>query len=117
MDQKFNPVVHFEMPYEDRERAAKFYGDIFGWKAQMMGPEMGSYVVMHTAEMGENNMVKNPGQINGGMFKKSPENSAPSVVIAVADVRGMMQKVEAAGGKIVGVETPGEPMDIPGIGL
>ena len=25
-----NPVVHFEIPAEDVERAKKFYGDIFG---------------------------------------------------------------------------------------
>jgi len=28
---KMNSVVHFEMPYDDRERIAKFYRDAFGW--------------------------------------------------------------------------------------
>lgn len=32
-------VVHFEVPYDDLERAKKFYIDVFGWKIQSM-PEM-----------------------------------------------------------------------------
>lgn len=36
-----NPVVHFEMPAEDRKRLSKFYSSVFGWKMQEMGPEMG----------------------------------------------------------------------------
>ena len=29
-----NPVVHFELPYDDRERIARFYQSAFGWKLQ-----------------------------------------------------------------------------------
>ena len=29
---KMNPVVHFEMPYENRERLVKFYTKVFGWQ-------------------------------------------------------------------------------------
>ena len=36
-----DPVVHFEMPFEDRERMAKFYRSAFGWQTQMLGEEMG----------------------------------------------------------------------------
>jgi len=35
-----NPVVHFEMPYEDRERLVKFYEEAFGWQMQKMGEEI-----------------------------------------------------------------------------
>ena len=35
-----NPVVHFEMPAEDRKRMAEFYTRAFGWRTQMLGPEM-----------------------------------------------------------------------------
>ena len=34
-----NPVVHFEMPAEDRERMADFYTEVFGWKTELMGEE------------------------------------------------------------------------------
>ena len=45
-----NPVVHFEMPYDNRARMAGFYEAAFGWQTRMMGPEMGNYVVAHTTE-------------------------------------------------------------------
>ena len=37
---KMNSVVHFEMPYDDRERMAKFYQNVFGWQTQMFGEEI-----------------------------------------------------------------------------
>ncbi|MBX2981916.1 MAG: VOC family protein [Flavobacteriales bacterium] len=108
-----NPVVHFEMPAEDRKRLSKFYSSVFGWKMQEMGPEMGDYVVAHTAETDADHMVKTPGAINGGFFMKSADQpNIPSVVIAVDDVNEQMKKVTAAGGKVIG-----EPQEIPGIGL
>lgn len=111
-----NPVVHFEMPFEDRDRAAKFYSTAFGWKAQLMGPEMGDYAVMQTSETDTKGMIKETGRINGGMFKKTPENPNPSIVIAVPDIKAAIEKVKAAGGTVSFTEN-GEPMNIPGIGL
>ena len=46
---KIDPVVHFEMPAEDRKRMAKFYNQAFGWKTKMLGEEMGNYVLATTA--------------------------------------------------------------------
>ncbi len=112
-----NPVVHFEMPYEDKQRMADFYTKTFGWQAQMLGPEMGEYVVVHTAETDEKNMLKEPGRINGGMFKRTKPDQGVSVVIAVDDIEAAMKKVADAGGKVLGGLVPGVPDDIPGIGL
>ena len=64
-----NPVVHFEMPYDDRERMAKFYVSAFGWQTQMLGGEMGNYVLATTTESDERG-PKSPGTINGGFFPK-----------------------------------------------
>jgi uncharacterized protein len=47
---KMNPVVHFEMPYDDRERMAKFYQSAFGWQMQMLGEDMGNYVLATDTE-------------------------------------------------------------------
>ena len=44
-----NPVVHFELPYDDRERIARFYQTAFGWQLKMLGEEMGNYVLATTA--------------------------------------------------------------------
>ena len=109
-----DPVVHFEMPAEDRKRMAGFYTKVFGWKTQMLGPEAGDYVLATTTEVGKNGRPKKPGAINGGFFPKSDDKPAqyPSVVIAVENIKEHMKKVEKAGGKVLG-----EPWDIPGVGL
>lgn len=111
---KMNPVVHFEMPYENRERLVKFYTKAFGWQMQKLGKDMGDYVTAATTETDENRMVKRPGAINGGFFPKKPDWPAqyPSVVIAVDDIKEAMKKVADSGGKVLD-----EPMEIPKIGL
>jgi uncharacterized protein len=107
-----NPVVHFEMPYDDRNRMARFYASAFGWQTQMLGEDMGSYVVVTTTETGESGPTT-PGRINGGFFPKRPDWPAqhPNVVIAVDDIGAAMRKVAQAGGRVLG-----EPMTIPGVG-
>lgn len=109
---KMNPVIHFEMPATDRSRMAKFYNQTFGWQTQLLGPDMGDYVVVTTTESDEGG-PKKPGAINGGFFMKNNDKPAqvPSVVIAVDDIRASMKKVKDAGGKLLG-----EPDEIPGIG-
>ncbi len=107
-----NPVVHFEMPYENANRVVAFYSKAFGWEMRQFGQEMGYYVTAGTAETDENHMVKQAGAINGGFFPNSPDLSrCPSVVIAVADIKQAMKAVEDAGGKVLG-----EPTEIPDIG-
>src|SRR5262245_32595615 len=110
---KMCPVVHFEMPYDDRERVAKFYQSAFGWQTQMFGEDMGNYVLASTTEADANGRPKQPGAINGGFFPKKPDWPAqiPSVVIAVDDIQAAMKGVTKAGGKVLG-----EPMEIPGVG-
>ena len=109
---KMNPVVHFEMPYDNRVRMVKFYESAFGWQTQMLGEDMGNYVLATTTETGESG-PKRPGAINGGFFPKKPDWPAqhPSVVIAVDNVKEAIKKVIDAGGKVLG-----EPMEIPGVG-
>jgi len=108
-----NPVVHFEMPADDRKRMADFYTKVFGWQTQLMGEEMGNYVTVATTEIDEKGRPKMPGAINGGFYPKTPDmpNPVPSVVSAVEDIRESMKQVTAAGGKVLG-----EPMDIPMVG-
>jgi predicted enzyme related to lactoylglutathione lyase len=111
---KMNPVVHFEMPAEDRKRMADFYSEVFGWQTKMFGEEMGNYVTVTTTETDENGRPTMPGTINGGFYPKTDDLHAqcPSIVIAVDDIRESIKKVTETGGKVLG-----EPMEIPGIGL
>jgi len=119
-----NPVVHFEMGYEDAARATKFYNSVFGWNMRNMGEEMGGYVVAQTADTDENGMVQTKGAINGGFYKKTddPLSQAPSIVVSVADIHAAVKAVEEAGGKILGGKDLAgnhtmEPQMIPGVGL
>jgi len=114
---KMSPVVHFEMPAVDKKRMSDFYTRVFGWRTQQLGPEMGNYVVVHTTETSEDGMIREPGRINGGFTEKSNENSATNVVIAVDDIREAMRRIAAAGGKVLAGQSPGQPDDIPGVGL
>ena len=109
-----NPVVHFEMPAEDRNRMAGFYSNVFGWQTQLLGEEMGNYVTVSTSETDEKGRPKMPGAINGGFYPLSDTMPAqyPSVVISVDDIKESIQKVTKAKGKVLG-----EPMEIPGVGI
>src|SRR5688572_29393741 len=91
---------------------AQFYTKAFGWQTEMLGPDMGDYVVVTTTESDDNG-PKKPGAINGGFYPKKEDWPAqyPSVVIAVDDIQVSMKTVAEAGGKVLG-----EPMEIPGIG-
>ena len=100
------------MPYENADRLTKFYSQAFGWQMQLMGEEMGNYVLAITTETDQTG-PKRPGAINGGFFPKRPDWPAqyPSVVIAVDDVQVAIKSVTKAGGKVLG-----DPMEIPGVG-
>lgn len=108
-----NPVVHFEMPYDDQARMSAFYEQAFGWQTQALGEKMGNYVLATTTETDEGR-PKTPGAINGGFFPKKADWPAqhPSVVVAVDNINASIEKVQRAGGTVLG-----EPMEIPGVGM
>lgn len=107
-----DPVVHFEMPYDDRQRMAAFYTAAFGWQTEMLGEEMGNYALATTAET-DGCQPKEPGRINGGFYPRQPDwqDQHPSVVIAVDDIERAMARVTESGGEVLG-----EPMMIPNVG-
>ncbi len=95
-------VVHFEIPYDDGDRAGSFYRDVFGWQV-MAVPEM-EYVMVMTGPTDPETGASEPGFINGGMFERSDEFAAksPTVVIDVPSIEESLRSIEAAGGKTVG---------------
>jgi predicted enzyme related to lactoylglutathione lyase len=107
-----NPVVHFEMPYHDRQRAVDFYARAFDWQAQILGESMGNYVLLTTA-IADARPGAPAGAINGGMFPFKPDwpGQHPSLVIGVQDIQVAMERVIQAGGEVLG-----QPMTIPGVG-
>ena len=70
-----NPVVHFEMPYDDQVRMSRFYELAFGWQTQALGEEMSNYVLATTTET-SGDRRSTPGGIDGGFFPRNPEGPA-----------------------------------------
>ena len=102
-------VVHFEIPFDDKARAVKFYSEALGWKLTDM-PEM-NYVIAETVAVDEQQQPKEPGAINGGLFQRPKEAPHPAIYVGVPSVEDALKKIAAAGGKVVTPKTP-----IPGMG-
>ena len=103
-------VVHFEVPYDDADRARTFYGDVFGWQIQSM-PEF-DYNFVQTGATGEDGMPSDRGYIGGGMAQRSKDFERPVITIAVDDMDAALEKVSSAGGSPVG-----EPMKVGEMGI
>lgn len=104
-----NKVVHFEIPFDDKERSKKFYSEAFGWKYDEM-PEVG-YIGAITSPTDDTMMPSEPGSINGGLFERTKENPTPVITIAVDSIDDHVKKIEAAGGTMVSLKG-----EVPGMG-
>lgn len=106
-------VCHFEIPYEDKSRAEKFYSEVFGWQVSDAPGEM-PYSFAITTPVDEQFMPQQPGGINGGMYQRGDEggSKSPVVVIDVENTEQRIKDVVAAGGAhVLG------PHEIPGMGI
>jgi hypothetical protein len=91
-------VVHFEIPFDDQERANAFYTEVFGWTMTPM-PEM-SYVLATTGPSDEG-PPSEPGFVNGGLLQRGRPVTAPVLVLDVEDIDAALDTIEASGGKRV----------------
>jgi predicted enzyme related to lactoylglutathione lyase len=100
-------VVHFEIPFQDGDRAQQFYKDAFDWQLQSM-PGMG-YVLVTTGPTGDAGPTE-PGYINGGMLSRSDSPSAgPLVVIDVESIDDALRRIGEIGGEtVVGKQPVGD---------
>ncbi len=84
------PVTHFEVMSKDGKKAQEFYGNLFGWKVNVVE---GGYGMVDTGvKMG----------INGGIGQVT-ENLAPHTVfyVQVEDVQGHLDKAVSMGARVV----------------
>lgn len=96
-------IVHFELPYEDRERATAFYGELFGWDIQSFAGT--DYSIVSTGPTGDQGPTE-PGFINGGLGAKEGTFDGPRVVIDVDDIDATLSEVESRGGQTLAARTP-----------
>jgi predicted enzyme related to lactoylglutathione lyase len=96
-------VVHFEVPYDDVERATSFYRDVFGWQIQGI-PEL-NYHIVTTGPSGDQGPTE-PGYIGGGMFARQTGVSTPVITIDVDDIDATLAEIESRGGSTVEKKIP-----------
>ena len=97
--------VHFEMNFENIERAKEFYGKIFGWTFNSFGDDSMPYWLVTTGPESE------PG-IGGGFMARQPGMQPGTVnTMGVESVDAAVDSIKAAGGTIAM-----EKMAVPGMG-
>ena len=96
-------VVHFEIPVDDAARAKEFYRSIFDWQLDDMDMGGGNvYTTVTTTPIDEQSRIPTePGAINGGLMRRSPDTPAPVITIDVAAIDDALKKIEADGGSVV----------------
>jgi len=100
-------VVHFEIPYDDGDRARKFYADAFGWNVTPI-PGM-HYTMVQTGPTNDEGFPTDVGYIGGGMLKRESPTDRPVITVDVEDIDAALEKIESLGGtKILGRQNVGE---------
>ncbi|EMY33833.1 glyoxalase/bleomycin resistance protein/dioxygenase [Arthrobacter crystallopoietes BAB-32] len=98
-------VVHFEIPADHEERAREFYRSAFGWNITPM-PEV-KYNMVMTTPSDDQGMPKEPGSINGGLFRREGgQVTGPVVTIDVEDIDAALEKIRSLGGETVEAKMP-----------
>lgn len=101
-----DPIVHFEIPADDVERAMSFYKDIFGWGFEKFDMDANSstggdpYYGVITTELNDQKMPKNPGAINGGLMKRKAPGQPFMNYINVDEIEDKLTMIKDKGGEI-----------------
>ena len=96
-------VVHFEVPFDDADRALSFYRDVFDWQIQSI-PEM-AYNMVSTGPSTDQGMPSEPGFIGGGMLQRQAPVTTPVITLQVDDIDATLVAIEKHGGTAVGEKT------------
>lgn len=95
-----NRVAHFEVPYDDEQRANAFYREAFGWDIMQI-PGFEGYDMATTGPTDPEKGPSEPGFINGALTGRSDKFSSPNFVLETEDIEASIAAVEAAGGQAV----------------
>jgi uncharacterized protein len=96
-------VVHFEIPADDPERAAKFYRELFGWDIKKYEGKVANdlaYWMVKTVPTDERVQPVRPG-VNGGIMPRMFPGQPPVNYIAVEEVDEFVQKGERLGAQVL----------------
>lgn len=90
-------MIRFEIPTSDAERAARFFGNVFGWQHRVQKEDSGQLSVLETGPDEE-------AGINGSLYLRSkvpPENARFINIIEVDDLDEYIRKLKSHGGTIL----------------
>ncbi len=93
-------VVHFEIPFDDADRARGFYREVFDWQIQSM-PEL-DYNMVSTGPLTDQGMPSEPGYIGGGMLQRQDPVTTPVITMQVDDIDATLIAIGSHGGAAVG---------------
>lgn len=97
-------VVHFEIPFDDGDRARRFYKEAFGWQVQEM-PGM-DYTMVTTGPAGDQGPTE-PGFINGGMVaRQNSPASGPVITVDVESIDVALERITELGGSALVPKQP-----------
>lgn len=104
-------IVHFEIPADQPERAAKFYRELFGWNINRWeNPGGMEYWLVETVPTDAEGRPVRQG-VNGGLMPRMSPGQVPVNYIAVADLDESVGKAERLGAKVLMRRQP-----VPGMG-
>lgn len=99
-------VVHFEIPFDDGDRARAFYHDAFGWEFEQLP---GRYILVETGPVGDDGFPAEKGYIGGGMYQRDSPPDRPVITIDVDDIDTALARIEELGGMaVLGRQNVGE---------
>ena len=106
-------IVHFELPADDPERAARFYRELFGWSITRFEGTAGGgmeYWMVQTVPTDDGGMPIRPG-VNGGLMRRMFSGQQPVNYVNVESVDEYVRRAEGLGAKVMRGKTP-----VPGMG-
>jgi uncharacterized protein len=104
-------VVHFEIPADDPEKLAGFYGGLFGWKIDKMPSEAMEYWGIQTVPTDDKGMPTEAPGINGGLMRRQMPDQRPINYVSVESVDEYVAKAKSLGASVMV-----EKMPVPGMG-
>ena len=100
-------VVHFEIPYDNEERAHAFYTGAFGWTMTRLP---GMRYVLTTTGPSDQGPPSEPGFINGGLLERGLPVVGPVIVMDVEDIDSALSDIGRLGGTVVSDKQPVDDM-------
>jgi uncharacterized protein len=97
-------IVHFEIPADNPERAAKFYRELFGWDIKKFEGPM-EYWTVKTGPTDAQGHLSGPG-VNGGLMRRMAKGQPPVNYVSVDNVDEAVRKAEKLGAKVTMKKSP-----------